>query len=102
MNHELSHDIRPDTMAAGPVADGVDAAAGALHRAGGHAESMAHRGAQALLRGSAQLQAGAQQVSHQATAYIQREPVKAVLMAAAGGAVLMALMALVSRSRSPR
>jgi hypothetical protein len=33
--------------------------------------------------------------------YIQHEPVKAVLLAAVTGAALMALVSLISRSRSP-
>jgi ElaB/YqjD/DUF883 family membrane-anchored ribosome-binding protein len=103
-NH-MHHDTTPDTQAP----DAVALAASALQRAGLQADAMAQRGAsalnhgaEALQRSANQLQARAQQVSHHASAYVQREPVKAVLMAAATGAALMALLTLMARSRGTR
>ncbi len=51
---------------------------------------------------SQQLRAKAEHASDNTVHYIQHEPVKAMLMAAATGAALMALVSLISRSRSQR
>lgn len=51
---------------------------------------------------SQQLRAKAEDASDNTVHYIQHEPVKAMLMAAATGAALMALVSLISRSRSQR
>ncbi len=52
------------------------------------------------LRGaSRQVRISAQQASRHTVNYIQDEPVKAVLIAAASGAALMALISLMGRSR---
>jgi ElaB/YqjD/DUF883 family membrane-anchored ribosome-binding protein len=109
MNHETSLDTHPS-------ADGMDEAAGTLQRAGNQADLLAQRGAQALHRGSDALhrgsealhrrsdaiQAQARRLSDNTSAYIQREPMKAALMAAATGAALMALVGLLSRMRGGR
>lgn len=47
-----------------------------------------------------QLRAKAEHASDNTVQYIQHEPVKSMLMAAATGAALMALVSLISRSRS--
>jgi ElaB/YqjD/DUF883 family membrane-anchored ribosome-binding protein len=58
-----------------------------------------NRGIGALRDSSQQLRAKAQQASEGTTQYIQQEPVKAVLIAAAMGAALMVLIGLMTRSR---
>ena len=58
-----------------------------------------HRGIQAVRESSKQLIAKAQQASDTTTDYIKQEPVKAVLIAAATGAALMGLVALLARRR---
>lgn len=63
------------------------------------ASAMLHRGIDAVRDGSQQLRAKAQHASEGTTQYIQQEPVKAVLIAAATGAALMALIGLMTRSR---
>jgi ElaB/YqjD/DUF883 family membrane-anchored ribosome-binding protein len=87
------------------AAAATDAASNALHRAGDQTAALAqrgadamHRGADALQRGSGELQARARRMTDDTTAYIQREPTKAVLIAAATGATLMALLTLLTRS----
>lgn len=64
-----------------------------------HANALAHRGVEALREGSQRLRTQAHRASEGTTHYIQQEPVKAVLIAAATGAVLMALIGFVTRSR---
>jgi X-X-X-Leu-X-X-Gly heptad repeat protein len=87
----------------------VNAAASSLSHAGEQAShlatDLATRGAQALRDGSNQLQDRASQLQHQAqrgaestVTYIKEEPLKAMLMAAASGAVLMGLIGLISRT----
>lgn len=49
---------------------------------------------------SHQLRVKAEHASDNTVRYIQHEPVKAMLMAAATGAALMALVSLISRARS--
>jgi ElaB/YqjD/DUF883 family membrane-anchored ribosome-binding protein len=85
----------------------ADAASNALHRAGEQAASMAqrgsdamHHGADALQRRSDKLQSKALHLTHDATAYIHREPAKSMLVAAATGAVLMALVTMLARMRN--
>lgn len=55
-------------------------------------------GVDTVLETSQQLRHGAQEVSTKTVNYIRDEPVKSVLMAAATGAVLMALFSLVRRA----
>jgi ElaB/YqjD/DUF883 family membrane-anchored ribosome-binding protein len=67
-----------------------------LERAG----AMAHRGMDSVRDTSHQLRVKAEHASDTTVNYIKEEPVKAVLIAAATGAALMALVTLVARSRS--
>jgi len=74
---------------ASPRLDGATAQAGAMF----------NRSMDALRDGSHQVRAKAHQAGESTTHYIQQEPVKAVLIAAATGAALMALISLLTRSR---
>jgi len=73
-----------------------------------HAADQVARSSQHLANGvmdsvrdtSHQLRVKAEHASDNTVRYIQHEPVKALLMAAATGAALMALVSLISRSRS--
>ena len=56
----------------------------------------AHRGIDAVHDGALQLRNKAQSGSDATVLYIQREPIKSVLIAAATGAALMALLGLMS------
>lgn len=84
---------------AGGVQSLRDQASPRLDGAKAQASAMLHRGVDALRDGSQQVRAKAHQASESTTHYIQQEPVKAVLIAAATGAVLMALVSLLTRSR---
>ncbi|MEN9435638.1 MAG: hypothetical protein RIR09_293 [Pseudomonadota bacterium] len=64
------------------------------------ANAMAHRGIDSVRDMSHQLRVKAEHASETTVNYIKEEPVKAVLIAAATGAALMALVSLVARSRS--
>lgn len=75
-----------------------DQASEAVEQAASRAESLMHEGTQALRQGSKLLRDSARSASHQTQDYIQREPLKAVLIAAASGAALVALWSLVARS----
>ena len=85
-----------DTHAAKPLID----------RAAAQADALAQRGLEAVRDGSQRLRESGQRLRDSArhasegtVQYIQAEPLKSVLIAAATGAALMALVSLVSRSR---
>jgi ElaB/YqjD/DUF883 family membrane-anchored ribosome-binding protein len=84
---------------AGSVQTLRDDASARLDDVTGHASAMAHRGVDAMRDGSQRLRTQAHRASEGTTHYIQQEPVKAVLIAAATGAVLMALIGFVTRAR---
>ena len=84
---------------AGGVQSMRDRASPRLDGATAQAGAMLHRGIDAVRDGSQQMRAKAHQAGESTTHYIQQEPVKAVLIAAATGAALMALVSLLTRSR---
>src|SRR5450830_845137 len=73
-----------------------------LERASEQVSAMAHRGMDSVRETSHQLRVKAEHASDTTVNYIKEEPVKAVLIAAATGAALMALVSLVARSRDHR
>jgi ElaB/YqjD/DUF883 family membrane-anchored ribosome-binding protein len=73
----------------------------ALHRLTREAESLSHRSMDAVREGSHQLRERSTHARDATTSYIQHEPVKSMLMAAAVGAALMGLVALFSRHSGP-
>lgn len=83
----MNPDLAP--LLPGP-SDRIDAAASALQR-----------GADALHRNSDAVQARTARFTHETRLYVQREPLKAVLIAAAAGAALMALVGGLARMRGP-
>lgn len=60
---------------------------------------LAQRGMDAVQDGALQLRNQAQQSTDATVQYIQREPIKSVLIAAAAGATLMAVVGLMNRNR---
>jgi ElaB/YqjD/DUF883 family membrane-anchored ribosome-binding protein len=83
---------------AATVQDTRERAAPVLNRMSEQASDLAHRGADSLRQGSQQLRERARHASESTVTYIKQEPVKAMLIAAATGAALMALVSLMSRS----
>ena len=73
-----------------------------LNRASHQLGDLAHDGLDAVRHGSEQVRDSARKANKQAVGYIRQEPVKSMLLAAAAGAVLMALVGLASRSRDDR
>lgn len=73
-----------------------------IDRVGRQATAMAQRGADAIRDGSQQLRDTARHASDRTVGYIRDEPVRSVLMAAAAGAALMGLIALLARSNDRR
>ena len=71
-----------------------------INRLTREAENAAHRGVDAVRGASAQVREKALKASDSTVSYIKDEPVKAMLIAAATGAALMALIGLLSRSRN--
>ena len=71
-----------------------------LNRMSSQAEAAARRGMEAMRDGSQQLRERAQRATDQTVAYVKDEPIKSMLIAAATGAVLMALVSLMGRSRN--
>lgn len=84
---------------AGVAQDLRDQAAPLLAGATEQAGALAQRGVDSVRDTSQRLRERAQQASDSTLHYIRAEPVKATLLAAATGAALMALVALLSRSR---
>jgi ElaB/YqjD/DUF883 family membrane-anchored ribosome-binding protein len=75
----------------------------AISRVAGEAEQLARRGIDAVRDSSAHLRDQAMRAQDKTVGYIKEEPVKAMLIAAAAGAALMALVALLGRSsNAPR
>ena len=74
----------------------------AVARATAQAEDLTRRGLERARQASATVRDKAVQVSDQTVGYIKDEPVKAVLVAAAAGAVAALLIGWLSRSRSDR
>ena len=84
---------------AGSVQDVRHEAAPLLNRAGEQASALAQRGVNAVRERSQKLRDSAVQAKDGAVLYIKDEPLKSMLIAAAAGAALMALVGLLSRSR---
>ena len=82
------------------VDDAKDLAAPLINRLTAQAEAAARRGADVVRDTSAQIRDKASRAQETTVGYIQEEPVKAMLIAAATGAALMALISLVTRSTS--
>lgn len=75
-----------------------DQAAPLINRLSSQAEAAARRGAEVVKETSAQLREKALKAQDTTVGYIKDEPVKAMLIAAATGAALMALVSLASRT----
>jgi ElaB/YqjD/DUF883 family membrane-anchored ribosome-binding protein len=88
-----------DALAA-KVEDLRNQAAPLINRVTTKAEDVAKRGMEAVRESSQQLREKALRASDSTVAYVKDEPVKAMLIAAATGALLMALVSLVARSRN--
>lgn len=102
-----SHAIRSTQSVANAAFDRLNAkvdsarehAAPMIDRLSSQAEAAARRSADALRETTAQLRDKALRAQDSTVGYIRDEPVKAMLIAAATGAVLMALIGLMGRSR---
>jgi ElaB/YqjD/DUF883 family membrane-anchored ribosome-binding protein len=93
--------VEAPTNAADPASNAQDLRqqiAPLLARAGEQASALAQRGVDAVRDRSLQVREQALRASDNTLNYIKDEPVKAVLIAAATGAVLMALIGLLRRS----
>ncbi len=88
-----------DSLASG-VQDARKHVSPLLDRATEQASALAHRGVDAVRHGSQQLRNTALHATDATAGYIKNDPIKAVLIAAATGAALMALVSLIGRSRN--
>ena len=77
-------------------------AAPRIRHAGEEANSLVKDGVDSVRNAAHRLQDSAQHASQSTARYIQDEPVKSILIAAATGAALMALVDLMSRSHHHR
>ncbi len=84
---------------AGSVQDLREHAAPMVDRVAERASAIAHHGADAVRERSHQLSEGAHRMVDGTRSYVRDEPVKSLLIAAATGAVLMGLLAVLSGSR---
>lgn len=87
-----------DTLA-GTVQDMRHQAAPLINRATEEAGALAKQGVDTVRESARQLRLKARQASETTVSYIKHEPVKAMLIAAATGAALMALITLMTHSR---
>lgn len=87
--------IQAGADAAHQALNGLSQSARQLQADAGH---LSQRGLDALRESSRHVRERAQLAGERTVGYIQEEPVKAMLMAAATGAALMALVGLMSRS----
>jgi len=76
-----------------------DQTATTVARLASQAESLARRGADVVRDSALQVRERATNVGDQTVRYVKDEPVKSVLIAAAAGATLMALVSLVRSAR---
>lgn len=74
-------------------------AAPMLNQASDQATTLAHRGVDAVRDTTLELRDKAQRASENTVSYIKEDPVKSMLIAAATGAALMAMVSLMSRAR---
>lgn len=86
----LSDSVQDLRQQAGPV----------LHNAGEKVSALLQSGVDSVRDTSHQMRESALRASDSTKKYIQEDPVKAILIAAATGAALMALIGLMSRSHS--
>lgn len=91
--------MKTDTITT-TINDAANQAAPLLDRATEQANTLAQRGLHAVQDSALQLREKAAHSGEVTVRYIQNDPVKAVLIAAATGAALMALVGLMSRSRT--
>lgn len=77
-----------------------DAVTPLLNRAAAQASALASRSADSLRERSRQARDTARRASETTVTYVRDEPVKAMLMAAATGAALLAVFNLLTRSRA--
>ena len=77
----------------------IDRTAAAIDAQTAQAAGAAKRGMAAVRDGSQQMLDRVHGVSDRAAGYVQAEPVKSLLVAAAAGAVLMGLLSLLARTR---
>jgi ElaB/YqjD/DUF883 family membrane-anchored ribosome-binding protein len=87
--------IQAGAEAAHQAVDGLSQSARQLQADAGH---LSQRGLDALRDSSRQVRESAQRAGERTVGYIQHEPVKSMLLAAATGAALMALLGLMSRT----
>lgn len=85
----------------GHAQDVRDRAAPTQHGTREQIGALTQRGVDAMRDGSQQLRDKALHASERAVGYVKDEPVKAMLIAAATGAALMALLGLMTRTRRP-
>ena len=106
MARSASQAIETTHTAADHALDSLDDRAHKLHTqasrgldsAARGANAFAQQGAQSVQNATRRLRDSALQVSDGTSRYVQNEPVKSVLIAAAAGALLMGLLSLFARS----
>lgn len=82
--------------------DALDSVAASVQDLRHQASALAHRGADSVRDTSKQLRDTALRASDNTLNYIKDEPIKSVLIAAATGAALMALISMMASSRDRR
>jgi len=102
MAHSARQAMETTKHAADQALDGLGDQVHSLHQQASRGLDSAARGANAAAQSvqdaTRRLRDGALQVSDGTSRYVQNEPVKSVLIAAAAGALLMGLVSLLSRS----
>jgi ElaB/YqjD/DUF883 family membrane-anchored ribosome-binding protein len=81
-----------------PITDQTNSVLNQAAHVAQQASDLTQRGADAVRAGGQQLREKAQSLGDSTVDYIKDEPVKSMLIAAATGAALMAMLSLISRS----
>jgi ElaB/YqjD/DUF883 family membrane-anchored ribosome-binding protein len=102
VSQSTEHAMRAAQEGMERMSDGLNAARNqsgtALRQLAHQTEALANDGMEAVREGAHQLKEKSAHLRDATTTYIQHEPMKSVLIAAAVGATLMGLVALFSRS----
>jgi ElaB/YqjD/DUF883 family membrane-anchored ribosome-binding protein len=84
-------------MVANTPSDAVESITHQAAQAADHVNALAHAGLDSMRDASRRMLNGAQHASESTTRYIKEEPLKSILIAAATGAALMALLNVMCR-----
>jgi ElaB/YqjD/DUF883 family membrane-anchored ribosome-binding protein len=97
VNNPIANNPEQPAALVDKAADSAEQALNSMQRVGQQAQLLAQRGLDEVRQQSHRLEDHAHRLSDSAANYVRQDPLKAVLIAAAAGAGLMALLGLLRR-----